>query len=404
MSEGNETKQASANRISPELDRNRPYFNLPPDLAESRITILDFHSSRAHNNPNQRSIGSDLTTNSGSSSSTASTAVSNLSGHSGHPAVEETAHSAVEETGPSQITPVRPLSSASRLQLVRRIPKQTLIRAGERNPQIWGMSYNSARNELFLADYNNGVRAMRVRDNAGDLRDVYRAPHDTYSEIYSVCHMSDSDTLLVCSGEYGPDRKRANWLVALKRNGIEWLETQRVQTDGDGVISCALSDSRVLIGGTESGTTYMELFRVKRGPRIARVHRILMPEEYWWFSATCGSDTLVAMSYPKEYNSQWDNSVRVHRLRGDRLEELARIQLKLPNKLLWLADRLLVTDVDREKNSDAVIGLEVSDTRLERRRELIATSENINLERLCAVNDGLAICDEHYDILHYSLI
>ena len=42
------------------------------------------------------------------------------------------------------------------------------------------MSYNSARDELFLADYDNKVvRAMRVRDNAGDLRDVYRAPHDT---------------------------------------------------------------------------------------------------------------------------------------------------------------------------------------------------------------------------------
>ena len=42
------------------------------------------------------------------------------------------------------------------------------------------MSYNSARDELFLADFDNGVvRAMRVRDNAGDLRDVYRASHDT---------------------------------------------------------------------------------------------------------------------------------------------------------------------------------------------------------------------------------
>ena len=67
------------------------------------------------------------------------------------------------------------------------------------NPDIEGMSYNSACDELFLADTNNGVvRAMRVRDNAGDLRDVYRAPHDTSPLITSVCHMSDSDTLLVC--------------------------------------------------------------------------------------------------------------------------------------------------------------------------------------------------------------
>ena len=105
--------------------------------------------------------------------------------------------------------------------------------AGDKNdPIIAGMSYNSARDELFLADSENGVvRAMRVRDNAGDLRDVYRGPHETSPVVLSVCHMSDSDTLLVCSGEYGPDGKFACWLVALSRNGSEWRETQRVQTD-----------------------------------------------------------------------------------------------------------------------------------------------------------------------------
>ena len=189
------------------------------------------------------------------------------------------------------------------------------------------MSYNSARDELFIANCNNKVvRAMRVRDNAGDLRDVYRAPHDMSPLITSVCHMSDSDTLLVCSGEYGHDQKYAKFLVALSRNGSEWREAQRVQTDGDGWICCALSDSRVFIG--ELLSTYMELFRVESGPRIARVHRIHVPEQYMWFSATCGSDTLVAMSYENDY------SVRVHRLHGDRLEELARIQFKLPDKLL----------------------------------------------------------------------
>ena len=268
----------------------------------------------------------------------------------------------------------------------KRLPAEALIAAGDQNnPQIYGMSYNSARDELFLADYINGVvRAMRVSDNSGDLRDVYRAPHDKSPYVWSVCHISDSDTLLVCSSEVGPDRKYVKWLVALSRNGSEWREAQRVQTDRNGWTSCALSDSRVLIGDDDS--TYMELFRVESGPRIARVHLIHVPEEYCWFSATCGSDTLVAMSYP-DYILNGDNSVRVHRLRGDRLEELARIQLKKPDYLLWLADRLLVDDYDREKKSDAVIELEVSDTRLERRRELIATSENIIVSRLCAVND-----------------
>ena len=265
------------------------------------------------------------------------------------------------------------------------------------------MSYNSARDELFLADYKNKVvRAMRVRDNAGDLLDVYRGTlHETSPSIWSVCHMSDSDTLLVCSYERGPDINLASWLVALSRNGSEWLEAHRVQTDEIGRISCELSDSQVLIGGgSYCGSTYMELFRLESGQRIARVHRIRVPEKYYTFSATCGSDTLVAMTYPSP-----DQSVQVHRLLGDRLEKLARIQLKAPNNLLWLADRLLVADFDREKKSDAVIELEVSDTRLERRRELIAASENFDVKRFCAVNDGLAIFDfKSKDILHYSIV
>ena len=162
MSEDDETSQASANRISHQLDRNHPYSNLPPELAESRITIDNF--PRAHNNLDQQSLVSDLIINSGSSSFTASTAVSNLSEH---PAIVETDILSVEET--------------------RRIQKQKLIRAGEKDPDIFGMSYNSARDELFLADFENEVvRAMRVYDNAGDLRDVYRAPHDTSPFIWSV--------------------------------------------------------------------------------------------------------------------------------------------------------------------------------------------------------------------------
>ena len=147
----------------------------------------------------------------------------------------------------------------------------------------------------------------------------------------------------------------------------------------------------------------MELFRVESGPRIARVHRIQVPETYWWFSATSGSDTLVAMCYLDPEYLYKDQSVRVHRLRGDQLEELVRIQLKFPNYLLWLADRLLVADFDDENKSHAVIELKLSATRLEGRRELIATSENIYVKSLCAVNDGLAIFDYiSKDILHFS--
>ena len=265
--------------------------------------------------------------------------------------------------------------------------------AVDKNPKIFGMSYNSARDELFLADESNGVvRAICVRD-AGDLRDVYRAPHDTDPHIWSVCHMSDSDTLLVCSEERG-----VRWLVALSRNGIKWREAQRVQTDERGHISCALSDSRVLIG--EWNSKRMELFHVESGPSIARVHLIDVPVEYSYFSATCDSDTLVAMTYRSP-----DNSVRVHRLLDDRLEEIARIELKEPSSLFWLADRLLVADYDRENESHAILELKVSDMRLGRYLQLIATSEKIDVRSLCAVNDELVIFNYNTrDILQYSFV
>ena len=54
--------------------------------------------------------------------------------------------------------------------------------AGNRNyPNIFEMSSNSARDKLFLADYlNKVVRAIRVRNNTRDLREVVRAPHIPY--------------------------------------------------------------------------------------------------------------------------------------------------------------------------------------------------------------------------------
>ena len=281
-------------------------------------------------------------------------------------------------------------SSSYSKQLVRGISKQKPIRAGETDPDIYGMSYNSARDELFLADRSNKVvRAMHLRGNAGYLLDVYRGTqHDSSPSIYSVCHMSDTDTLLVCSGECGRDKKPAYWLVALIRNGSEWREAQRVQMDRIGGISCALSDSRVLVGQWNS--TNMELFRMESGPQIVRVHRIHVLEKYYWFSATCGSDTLVAMRYE-------DMSVRVHRLRDDRLEELARTQLKRPGHLLWLENRLLV--VDGNWKSDTILELEVRGIRLERRRVLI---EKVFVQSWCAMDDGLVICNGQ-GLLHYSI-
>lgn len=294
-----------------------------------------------------------------------------------------------------------PSALSLNLQPELRIPKKSLCKPGENDPSIWGLSHNSECDELFAADFENAVvRSTRVRECPSSLRHVYKTPPLMPLRVFmwSVCYLSESDTLLLCSFE-----SYKNWLVELTRskNGSEWRETQRVKLKGSGWITCALSDSRVLIGGNiKKKRVYMELFRVKSGERIASLQRITITEEYTWFSATCAADdTRVAMSYKADALQE----VRVHRLLGDRLEELARIQMQHPNLLLWRAyDRLLATESQNEKNS--VIEIQVNGTRLERHRKLITFDKEIKVWRWCAVDDGLAIFDsKSRDILHYKI-
>ena len=277
------------------------------------------------------------------------------------------------------------------------------IRTLEQTAYIWEMNCNPQADELFLVNRNKHVvHAMHVRTDAdtGDVRDVYRgSAQDTSPDVRSVCHMRDLDALLVYSYECGPNNDFPSyWLVALSRRGCggEWCEAHRVPTLYAS-LTCALSDSRVLLG--QFNSKYLELFRVQSGPRIAHENCIRVPEDqkYICFSATCGSggDTHVAMSYE-------DESVRVFRLVGDRLDEMARIRLEKPELLLWVASRLLVEAPSREYSG--VVELELRGTQLERRAELIAGTHNFTVDRWCAMDDGLLVYNHNSkELLHYSL-
>lgn len=263
------------------------------------------------------------------------------------------------------------------------------------------MSYNSKLDELFLADFDNElVRAIHLRDNRNDQHEVYRV---TIGSVESVCHMSDSDLLLVCSREHSKI-----WLVALIRNGSEWCEAHRVQTQAPiedqshqfKMITCAVSNSRVLVGQFDNSYKYMELFCVKccTPVSIAHIQRINITERYRWFSANRGSDTLVELSY---FNL---NEVRVHLLRGDQLEILSRTELQRPGHFMWLEDRLLVTEWHSE-DLHSVVVLRVSDTRLERSRQIITAKEQIYVWRWCAVDNGFAIFDRNSnEILNFKFL
>lgn len=297
------------------------------------------------------------------------------------------------------LTPESPLSSSVNLQLKQRISKVNLkLATSENNPEICGVSFNSTLNELFFADWNNKVvRVIRLSEAPGDLRDVYRG-----RRVYSVCYMCEADTLLVISLEFDTDQKAINWLVGLNRNGIEWYEFQRHQCfpsnknvsvsndqKAEEWISCALSDSRALIGKCDS--KYMELYRIESGPSISRVQHI-ETEWYRCFSATCSTETLVATSV--------SNYVHVHRLKENRLELREKIRLNDPYYLLYVLDRLLATEWDNGTDSVTEVSL-----RLERHRQLISPSERIRVLSWCALNDGIAIFDStSRDMLLYSRI
>ena len=186
-------------------------------------------------------------------------------------------------------------------------------------------------------------------------------------------------------------------LVALSRCGGEgeWREAQRVNIGLSASLSCALSDSRVPIG--RLGSAYLELLRVQKGPQIARVHNISVTKEYLCFSATSDSadNTQVAMSYEKE------QSVRVYRLVGDRLEEMGRIRLESPRLLLWVAARLFVS----APVYSVVVELELKGSRLERRCQLIGSTGNIIIvHKWCALDEGLVVYnDSSKELIHYSL-
>ena len=258
------------------------------------------------------------------------------------------------------------------------------------------MSYSSASDELFLADNRNRVlSSMHLRVSTNDVSVVVRGS----SHVYDVCHMYDWDTLLLCSSELWHGTL-GFWLVALIRNtaGNGWREANRVQCKMSRHM-CALSKSRVLLGCCLE-CQEMEQFGVQRdylqtNPRIAFITQIQLPEKYWWFSATTiqqstSSDTLVAVSYKAL------QVVIVHRLVDDQMEELARIKFNEPVALLWLNDRILLA---QNADSNEIVQLEFKDNQLKCRCNMIAC----NIERWCAVYNGLAIVDRFSgDLLYYS--
>ena len=147
--------------------------------------------------------------------------------------------------------------------------------------------------------------------------EVYKA---TFMFMWSACHMSHSDTRLICSCQTNLSGTRQVCHVSCGAEPHrQWREAHRMQskqTEGNrssfaGWVTLECSSATItqrkyvytririyiLVHIYIYIYIYMELFRVESGPCIARANRTCMPEKYKRFFATCRSDMLVAMCY-----------------------------------------------------------------------------------------------------------
>ena len=272
---------------------------------------------------------------------------------------------------------------------------EDLIRGGEKEPEIEGMSYKSARDELFFVvgemrsmcgerHDKFKIRMIHLCEKSIVPRDVYTAPEGMYLE--DVCHIAFSDTLLVFRSNIDPNsgEYKSKLLVAFNRYDEEWLETHCVETTGN---KCyALGESQVLVGDYK----HLEVYSMKSGLGFEFLYRIDLSLAYSFLATKPGSDTIVA-------TCTYDGIVRVHQLSERKLEELARIQLQAANDLIWLPERILIVwkRATNASERDAVIELEFDGELIQRRRELTIELKHQLWASLiwCAAGDGFAIAD-----------
>ena len=151
---------------------------------------------------------------------------------------------------------------------------------------IVGMSYSATHDELFIADlHNEQVWKLKLHYTRDTLRLAYDgSQHDNSPQVYSVCHLRESDTLVVCSREYGSDKSLANRLVALHRVNGEYCETERIKIEVRALQCSAMSDSRVLVGSKRT---------LVQQNSIVWVTRVQMTEGRIEYFAASGSDVAI---------------------------------------------------------------------------------------------------------------
>ena len=256
----------------------------------------------------------------------------------------------------------RAAANFSRLQFAMRIPERNLSRTDNEDLRVYDMCALTVDEILLSCGRVGGAAGLR----AVSLRTAQLAAYEptALQNVYRVAFDAHTDTLLVLVGD---STYRSNHLVSLRRNASEWLEVQRLKIEFSyfgptiNYVKFAVCDSRVLLIARGGNTKYV--FDVSAERTLRDAGSVTWHDVHDVACTRRDGVTLVAFSH--------STSVSLLRLTylPLRFEQLARVSLTGPLRLLFREDLLLVNFWNHATRSHAIVSFRVSGNALTERRE-----------------------------------
>lgn len=288
------------------------------------------------------------------------------------------------------------LCNKPQFRLSRNIPPIKINFEDGRSPKFQGICCNPINKDIFLVDGESRlVIVLSTDDFESHARIAYRSQR--LEAPTAVYFMSGTQTLLVCNNKDMKHQKAALALpefslVSLIRNGERWVEQScvrlaaRAQSKSQNnffTTFCELSDSELLFGVELSTQLYR--LRVGSSQQLKMAGEIRAPEPYHNVAAfVAEGGARVALTHYTLY-------VALYALRGERLEELSRLQfngLHVWARVLWTG-RLLLAEQNEAVDSHSVWELDVAGDRIARTYELCSSPAGDYIISWCSDQDTL---------------
>ena len=225
-------------------------------------------------------------------------------------------------------------------------------------------------------------------------------------DVYRVAFDAHTDTLLLLVLPPPPANSNLSnntdfsmlWLVSLRRNGSEWLEVHRLNTNlSDYNVKVAACDSRVLLG--KSGGDTLNVFEVSVAHSLRALASVTMQNEFNTFACTNrDGDTLVALSH-----ETWVSVQPLASLPQSHVP-LASVDFTDSDGLLFRGDLMLVADWNSDTDTHAIVSLRASGNALKEWQVLLDAETSVWVWAWALAGDKLVLYDHvSGDLLIYKL-